>query len=1327
MKETGEQAKPKTSSTTPATPATPATTRPARAPLSLHHLQRTAGNAAVSRLVAQRYTPPVKPPPAQAPGMRRVNADIGAKKQKLAAHPAPTAESRAAQDAAVAPPDDRQAQAKTQQAEKMNAAEPGDFDKAAFIAAVNQAVEAQAPKNLDEADKFSDSGNADRIKDEVDGKVADGKDTSSEDIATATGETPDTSNTTEKDVTPLTADQPPGNPGAPNAGDAVPDRQPEEVTDFSEGQRDTEQRMAEADVTEEQLARGNEPDFDHALAEKKQGEEETAAAPAQARAAENTELQTAKSGAAAAGAQAMAGLTATREATGRQVDSGKTETKSADEQKREQVTATLQKVFDRTKTDVEKILDSLDGKVDTQFTNGEKRARDAFTADHERRMKAYKDKRYSGLRGKARWVKDKFAGLPEEANGIYQESRKLYVNQMQGVISDIADTIGRELGRAKTRIGQGRAELQAEVGKLPADLRRFGEEAAQDFAGQFDDLETQVDEKSEQLVQDLAQKYTEALDAIDEEITALQEANKGLWDRVKDAVVGVIQTIIELTNALMGILAKAASAVSKIIKDPIGFLGNVVRYVGDGLNLFTANIEQHLKTGLVSWLLGTAVKTGLQIPAKFDAKGIVQLLASLLGLTWDTIRAKIVRKGVPDKAMATVEKSIPEAQALQREGPAGLTKEITGESGDLKKTILDDLKSYLIPTVIVAGIAWIVSLLTPASAFVRAVKGIIDIVTFIVTQAAQITDFMNAILDAVIAIANGAASGVPKLIESALSTSIPLLLGFLAALLGIGSLATKVRSVFQKVSRPVGRAIDKIITRIAKKAKSLWRQKGRESRGNDGSDTARSRNVKQQARRMLTQSSSASLEDDRALDSLLDRILRTLRPKGLKTMTKKFVEGSPGRYDIVATASPPEKIGAKSTNEQIKNHIKEHLHGHGRKWVAEKVHPSWWQVQVQKPEINDAKVWPSISVLNGTESKGVKYLQSEDSAYAHATLVNYFKSAPGKRSADTAEFSDFVFKKEDRNPVRNAFLDQVGEEAVGELRETGKKRVNEIAADADDTKILGELDRIRFRVDISNYGKFEPFLRDGADPDLMVAVQEAGGIVQFLEGMLRSREVNGITKERFEQLWNKGGATVAWLKDQFRAKMPGHHEWIPSNMILEVLDAAISHFDAGRVQGALDWLLLHNELRSRTNLVIWKRPEGLSSPPAGHVGSFYHKDEDKSVLTDGTEAFHDALREIFRANLTGDPAACLDKIFSALGVPQDGEIDGSHEEGLVWSGSTLGLSEEVLKMPIGVRYKLATKVFEDDFTVGQLAAQQRRNVAKIENDFDRVRKLLQGG
>ncbi|MGO4422388.1 hypothetical protein AB4Z54_27710, partial [Streptomyces sp. MCAF7] len=123
-----------------------------------------AGNAAVSRLVAQRYTAPVKPPPAQAPGFRKVQSDVAAKKQKLSQHNPAANESQSAQDAAVAPPDDKEAQGKAANAEKMNDAKPGEFNKAAFIEAVNKAIADQAPKNLDEADKFSGSGKAEKIK-----------------------------------------------------------------------------------------------------------------------------------------------------------------------------------------------------------------------------------------------------------------------------------------------------------------------------------------------------------------------------------------------------------------------------------------------------------------------------------------------------------------------------------------------------------------------------------------------------------------------------------------------------------------------------------------------------------------------------------------------------------------------------------------------------------------------------------------------------------------------------------------------------------------------------------------------------------------------------------------------------------------------------------------------------------------------------------------------------------------------------------------------------------------------------------------------------------
>ncbi|MCD9590082.1 HPC2 multi-domain protein [Streptomyces sp. 8ZJF_21] len=826
---------------------TPAPVSPSTVPgLASRHLQRlqaAAGNSAVSRLVAQRYAAPVKPPPSQAPGFRKVQSDVAAKKRKLAQHNPAAAESRSAQDAAVAPPDDKEAQGKAANAEKMNAAKPGEFDKAGFIAAVNEAIAAQAPKNLDEADKFADSGKADKIKGEVDGKVTDGKNASSKDIETTTKAAPDTSQAKEKEVTPMKPDQPPANPGAPNAADATPQQQPPEVTDFSEGPKKTDQQMADADVTEEQLAKSNEPEFTAALGEKKKAEQHSETAPGQARAAEKQQLATAKSHAAGAGTQAMSALTAARAGAGKQVDGGKGETKSKDEQKREEVTAKLQKVFDAAKKDVEGILEGLDGKVDKQFEEGEKKARDAFNKDQKRRMKEYKDKRYGGFWGPAKWAKDKIAGMPEEANRLFQESRKLYVNQMQGVISSIADTIGTELGKAKTRIAKGRAELKAEVDKLPADLKKYGQDAAKDFAGKFDDLESEVNDKSKELVQTLAQKYTQALNAVDEEIKKLQEANKGLVQKAVDAVVGVIKTINDLKNLLMGILAKAASAIMKIIKDPIGFLGNLVRSVGAGLQQFMSNIGTHLQTGLVSWLLGTSVKAGIEIPAKFDLKGIIQLIASLLGLTWANIRARITRKGVPDQAMSKAEQSVPVAKALATEGPAGAAKEITAETGDLKSTILEELKSYLIPTVIIAGITWILSLLNPASAFVRAAKAIIDIVSFVVNQGAQIVDFVNAVLDAVIAIANGGAAGVPKTIETALAASIPLLIGLLASLLGIGGLANKIKQVFQKVSRPVNRAIDKIVEFISKKGKSLWRKskrkyKDQKAGGENNSDQA---------------------------------------------------------------------------------------------------------------------------------------------------------------------------------------------------------------------------------------------------------------------------------------------------------------------------------------------------------------------------------------------------------------------------------------------------------------------------------------------------------
>ena len=205
-------------------------------------------------------------------------------------------------------------------------------------------------------------------------------------------------------------------------------------------------------------------------------------------------------------------------------------------------------------------------------------------------MEQYKDDALLGLAGGARWARDKFAGLPAEANNIFLESKKLYESKMEVVISDVADLIGGELTRAKDRIAKGR-DADHQVRRLAAEGAEEGGRATppRRSATQFDQLEQDVDDKQEAPGRRPGHQVREARNAVDEEIKELQEANKGLWDKAKDAIGGAIKTILKLKDMLLGVLARAAGAIGKIIKDPIGFLGNLINAVKAGVDRASAS------------------------------------------------------------------------------------------------------------------------------------------------------------------------------------------------------------------------------------------------------------------------------------------------------------------------------------------------------------------------------------------------------------------------------------------------------------------------------------------------------------------------------------------------------------------------------------------------------------------------------------------------------------------------------------------------------------------------------------------------------------------
>ena len=109
---------------------------------------------------------------------------------------------------------------------------------------------------------------------------------------------------------------------------------------------------------------------------------------------------------------------------------------------------------------------------------------------------------------------------------------------------------------------------------------------------------------------------------------------------------------------------------------------------------------------------------------------------------------------------------------------------------------------------------------------------IIDIARFFIERAQDIIELVMAFLDGIRSLARGDVGGVARGVEKALAKSIPLLLGFLASLLGISGLTGKVMKIIKKVRKRV----DKFINRLIFKAKRLFKGKG--GKGGNGKKVA---------------------------------------------------------------------------------------------------------------------------------------------------------------------------------------------------------------------------------------------------------------------------------------------------------------------------------------------------------------------------------------------------------------------------------------------------------------------------------------------------------
>jgi hypothetical protein len=272
---------------------------------------------------------------------------------------------------------------------------------------------------------------------------------------------------------------------------------------------------------------------------------------------------------------------------------------------------------------------------------------------------------------------------------------------------------------------------------------------------------------------------------------------------------------------IVRIVQKAGAAFNTIVADPVAFLGNLLRAVKMGFQQFSARILQHLKEGLIAWLVGSLEGAGLKLPAKWDLAGVLSLVLQILGLTWEKMRAKLV-KIVGEPRMQMLEKAFEFITLIVTKGLAAAWAKILESIGNFWDTVIGGIRDWAISKIVTAAVAKLATMFNPVGAVIQAIITIYNTVAFFVERIKQILALVEAVVDSIANIAAGKLSAAADYVEKSMARTIPVILGFLSRLIGLGDVSGAFRKVITAIQAKVEQAIDKVIAWVVEKAKALF-------------------------------------------------------------------------------------------------------------------------------------------------------------------------------------------------------------------------------------------------------------------------------------------------------------------------------------------------------------------------------------------------------------------------------------------------------------------------------------------------------------------------
>jgi len=339
-------------------------------------------------------------------------------------------------------------------------------------------------------------------------------------------------------------------------------------------------------------------------------------------------------------------------------------------------------------------------------------------------------------------------------------------------------------------------------------------------------MDSFVAKKEEELQNKLKDKQTAAIKAIDEKIEKMKEAMSGALAKLgkllllaaKKFFTWALEKVGFSLADIEGIINKGAAVLKAIFTKPIQFVKNLMNAAITGFQNFGKNFLKHLKDALFEWLTGSL--EGLVLPQTWDFPGIISVALQMIGISYQNIRKHMVAV-MGEPVVAGLEKTFELVKTLITKGPMAAWDQLKDMAAEMRDAFIDAVKSFIQQKIIEQAIQWLVSLFIPGAGIIKAIIGIYDTVVFFIKKAKQIMEMISNFLGSISEIAAGNIGAAADAMEKGLARGLSLVINFLAALLRLSGITTKIREAIQKIRAKVDAVLLKVAKWIADKAKAL--------------------------------------------------------------------------------------------------------------------------------------------------------------------------------------------------------------------------------------------------------------------------------------------------------------------------------------------------------------------------------------------------------------------------------------------------------------------------------------------------------------------------